>query len=58
MNIREAAVKYIKSLQPAERLALKGMVQKGIICCHTYAQKHNVTPEMFTNELKLIYEGE
>ena len=55
MNIREAAVKYIKSLQEPERVALKNMVLNGAICCHTYAQKHNLTPEMFTNELKAIF---
>ena len=56
MDIREAAVKYIKSLQEPERLALKNMVLNGAICCHTYAQKYNLTPEMFTNELKTIFE--
>lgn len=56
MDIREKAVKYIKSLQQSEREALKNMVLNGAICCHTYAQKHNLTPEMFTKELKAIFE--
>jgi len=56
MNIREAAVKYIKSLQKPERIALKNMVLNGAICCHTYAKKHNLTPEIFTKELKAIFE--
>ena len=56
MDIREIAVKYIKSLQQSERDALKNMVLNGAICCHTYAQKHNLTPEMFTKELKAIFE--
>lgn len=56
MNIRELAVKYIKSLQQPERIALKNMVLNGAICCHAYAKKHNLTPEMFTSELKLIFE--
>ena len=56
MDIREAAVKYIKSLQQSERVALKNMVLNGAICCHTFANKHNLTPEMFTRELKAIFE--
>ena len=56
MSIRDIAVKYIKSLQPAERNALKNMVENGIICCHKYAKQNNLTPEMITNELKAIFE--
>lgn len=56
MSIREIAVKYIKSLSQPERNALKNMVEKGLVCCHSYAKKHNLTPEMLTNELKAIFE--
>lgn len=58
MSIREIAVKYIKSLSPDERKALSNMVNNGITCCITYAQKHNINPEMLTNELKQIFKGE
>lgn len=56
MNIRDMAVKYIKSLQQPERVALKNMVLNGAICCHTFAKKNDITPEMFTSELKAIFE--
>ena len=58
MNIREMAVKYIKSLSPQERETLANMINNGITCCHTYAEKQGITPEMLTNELKLIFKGE
>ena len=55
MSIRDIAVKYLKSLQPEERTALKNMVEKGVICCNDYAKKHGITAQMITNELKTIF---
>lgn len=58
MNVREIAIQYLKSLNSKERETLSKMAGKGIICCQDYAKKHKLTPEMFTNELKLIFKGE
>ena len=58
MNVREAVVSYLKTLSESERKTLANMVKNGIICCHDYAKRNNITAEMFTNELKLVFKGE
>ena len=55
MDIRQIAVKYIKSLSEQDRKALKEMVFNGVQVAQDYAKRHNVTSEQITSELKAIF---
>ena len=58
MNLRQQAVNYIKSLSEQERNNLKQMVINGATCCITYAEKNNINPQLFNQELKKIFTEE
>ena len=47
INVRETAVKYIKSLSQSERNVLKTIL--------IFINKNNISAETFVNELKAIF---
>lgn len=54
-TLRQAAVDYIKSLEPDDREALKIMVLNGVQVAHDYAKRNNITASQLTQELKQIF---
>lgn len=57
-NIRELAINFLKKFSFSERESLKNMVNHGIICGYDYAQQNRVSPMLFNEELKLIFNGD
>lgn len=57
MEIREAAVKYIKTLSLSDKEHIKAMLSHGVICGADYARQHEIDPISFSDELKLVFGG-
>lgn len=57
METRVAAINFIKSLSESDKDKIKSMLSHGIICGADYARQSELDPQIFSDELKLVFEG-
>jgi hypothetical protein len=53
--VKNEAIKYIKSLNQLERVRLKNMLDKNILCCFGIAKDLNIDVNDFNAELRRIF---
>lgn len=52
-----AAIKFIKTLSSIDKEKIKTMLGHGIICGADYARQNGIDPIVFSEELRLVFEG-
>lgn len=57
METRVAAIDYLKTLTKDEKERVKTMLSHGVICGADYARQNGLDPQLFTEELKLVFGG-
>ena len=57
METRAAAINFIKSLSESDKERIKSMLSHGIICGADFARQNEIEPAVFSEELRLVFEG-
>lgn len=57
METRVAAINYLKSRSEKDREKIKVMLEHGIICGADFARQNGLDPQLFSDELKLVFKG-
>ena len=57
METRVAAINYIKTLSDNDKNKIKSMLGHGIICGADYARQNELDPQVFSDELRLVFGG-
>lgn len=58
MSIRKQAIILLQSFTEKDKLKLKAMLDRGILCYTDYAINHHIDPYQFSAELKAILGGD
>lgn len=57
MEIRVAAINFVKSLSESDKSKIKSMLSHGIVCGADFARQNEIDPAVFSEELKLVFGG-
>lgn len=58
MSMRKQAISLLRTFSNKDRLKLKAMLDRGIVCYTDYAIQHHMDPQQFSAELKAVLGGE
>ena len=56
--MRKQAISLLRTFSNKDRLKLKAMLDRGIVCYTDYAIQHHMDPQQFSAELKAVLGGE
>ena len=57
MEMREAAVVFLRTLSEDDRQRIKNMLLHGIVCGADFARENELNPMQFADELRLVFGG-
>jgi|GEM_PF-5930892 len=57
MEMRTAAISFIKTLSETDREKIRDMLSRGVVCGADFARMQGIDPMLFNEELKLVFGG-